>query len=46
VTQAEALPSELMPDVAKVFQAWLIATQHQQHWLNTAIVGILFDGSR
>ena len=43
VTQVQALATELIPDVAKVFQAWLMATQHQRHWLNTAIVGILFD---
>jgi len=43
VTQVEALPTELIPDVAKVFQSWLMATQHQRHWLNTAIVGTLFD---
>ena len=40
---AKSLPTELIPDAIKVFQAWLIATQSHQHPINTEIAGILFD---
>ena len=43
VTEAAELPTELIPDVARVFQAWLIATQNQPLSLNTKIVGLLFE---
>jgi energy-coupling factor transporter ATP-binding protein EcfA2 len=43
VTEANSLPSEIIPDVAKVFQAWLISTQNQFLTLNAGIVGLLFD---
>jgi hypothetical protein len=41
--KSKTLPHELIPDVVKVFQAWLSVTQHHSHWLNSEIVGILFD---
>jgi hypothetical protein len=44
VIEAESLPAELIPDVARVFQAWLIWTQNQNaDALNSKIVGLLFD---
>lgn len=43
VTEVAELPTELIPDVARVFQAWLIATQNQPLSLNSKIVGILFE---
>jgi hypothetical protein len=44
VVEAESLPAELIPDVARVFQAWLIWTQNQNaDALNSKIVGLLFD---
>jgi energy-coupling factor transporter ATP-binding protein EcfA2 len=43
VTEANSLPSQVIPDVAKVFQAWLISTQNQFLTLNAQIVGLLFD---
>jgi energy-coupling factor transporter ATP-binding protein EcfA2 len=43
VTEANSLPSQVIPDVAKVFQAWLISTQNQFVTLNAQIVGLLFD---
>lgn len=42
VAQAESLPTEIIPDVAKAFQAWLISTQHQRLPVNATIVHILF----
>jgi energy-coupling factor transporter ATP-binding protein EcfA2 len=42
VAEAEALPSEVIPDVVKVFQAWLISTQSQFLEINARIVGLLF----
>ncbi len=42
VAQAESLPTELIPDVSKVFQAWLFSTQHQSLPINETIVNILF----
>jgi hypothetical protein len=43
VAEADSLPAALIPDVAKVFQAWLLATQHQPFEINTAIVRLLFE---
>lgn len=43
VTEVNSLPSQVIPDVAKVFQAWLISTQNQFLTLNAGIVGLLFD---
>ena len=43
VTEAAELPTDLIPDVARVFQAWLIATQNQPLGLNSKIVGLLFE---
>lgn len=43
VANAQSLPTALIPDVAKVFQAWLMSTQNQ-HWpVNAVIVGLLFE---
>jgi energy-coupling factor transporter ATP-binding protein EcfA2 len=43
VSAAQSLPTALVPDVAKVFQAWLISTQNQSWPINPMIVQILFD---
>jgi energy-coupling factor transporter ATP-binding protein EcfA2 len=43
VAEVKSLPTELIPDVAKVFQAWLISTQNQPLKINSDIVGILFE---
>jgi hypothetical protein len=43
VSAAPSLPTALVPDVAKVFQAWLISTQNQSWPFNTMVVQILFD---
>jgi hypothetical protein len=43
VSAAQSLPTALVPDVAKVFQAWLISTQNQSWPINPIIVQILFD---
>lgn len=40
---AKSLPAELIPEVVKVFQAWLMTTHGHNHPLNAQIVGILFD---
>lgn len=40
---AKSLPTELIPDVVKIFQAWLMTTHGHNHPLNTQIVGIHFD---
>ncbi len=40
---AKSLPTELIPEVVKLFQAWLMTTHGYNHPLNTQIVGILFD---
>jgi hypothetical protein len=42
VREAESLPPELIPDVSKVFQAWLVSTQSQSITINAEIVGLLF----
>ncbi len=40
----DALPTARIPDVAKVYQAWLISTQHQTyHPFNERVVDCLFD---
>lgn len=43
VTNTGSLPTALIPDVAKVFQAWLISTQHQAYPFNAQIVECLFS---
>jgi hypothetical protein len=43
VANTGALPTARIPDVAKVFQAWLISTQHQSYPFNAQIVECLFD---
>jgi len=43
VAEVKSLPTELIPDVAKVFQAWLISAQNEPLKINSDIVGILFD---
>ncbi len=40
--KSNSLPDELIPDVVKVFQAWLSATQHHGNLINSHIVDILF----
>ncbi|MBR0965683.1 hypothetical protein JQ554_15425 [Bradyrhizobium diazoefficiens] len=40
---AKSLPTELIPEVVKVFQAWLMTTHGHNHPLNAQIVGVLFD---
>lgn len=40
---AKSLPTELIPDAVKVFQAWLMTTHGHNHPINAQIVGILFD---
>jgi len=39
----KSLPTELIPDVVKVFQAWLMTTQGHNYPINAQIVEILFD---
>jgi hypothetical protein len=43
VANAKSLPTALIPDVSKVFQAWLISTQHQSLGFNATIVELLFE---
>lgn len=44
VIEAKSLPGKLIPDVARIFQAWLMWTQSQNAGpLNSQIVPILFD---
>jgi hypothetical protein len=43
VAEVRSLPTPLIPDVSKVFQAWLIATQHQSLPINATIVQVLFE---
>jgi hypothetical protein len=43
VSTAKSLPSALIPDVSKVFQAWLISTQNQSLPLNALVAGLLFE---
>jgi hypothetical protein len=40
---AKSLPTELIPDAVKVFQAWLMTTHGHNYPINAQIVGILFD---
>jgi hypothetical protein len=42
VTNAGSLPTALIPDAAKVFQAWLISTQQPAYPFNGQIVECLF----
>lgn len=44
--RADALPDALIPDLAKLFQAWLIATQAYGGELNALVVGLLFKWLR
>jgi hypothetical protein len=39
---AKSLPTGLIPDAVKVFQAWLIVTHGQNHAINAQMVDILF----
>lgn len=43
LVNSKTLPDELIPDVVKVFQAWLTVTQHHGNWFNSELVGILFE---
>lgn len=43
VAEAPSLPSTLIPDVVKVFQAWLISSQDDNFNINSEIVRILFE---
>lgn len=40
---AETLPTGLIPDAVKIFQAWLMTTHGHNYQLNTRIVEILFE---
>jgi hypothetical protein len=40
---AQSLPTALILDVSKVFQAWLIWTQNQPFPVNAFVVGLLFE---
>ena len=42
LARAEVMPSALIPDLSKLFQSWLIATQAQWAPLNASIVELLF----
>jgi hypothetical protein len=43
VSVGKSLPTALIPDASKVFQAWLIITQHQRLGINGLVVGVLFE---
>jgi hypothetical protein len=43
VSAAESLPTALIPDVSKVFQAWLISAQNRSFAVNASVVGLLFE---
>jgi hypothetical protein len=43
VSAALSLPTAVIPDAAKVFQAWLISTQNQSWPINAMVVQLLFD---
>ena len=43
VIEAKSLPTALIPDISKVFQAWLISTHGQSLRFNPTIVGLLFQ---
>jgi hypothetical protein len=42
LSRADALPDALIPDLAKLFQAWLMTTQAYGGELNALVVGLLF----
>jgi hypothetical protein len=44
VSVAKSLPTALIPDVSKVFRAWLISAQNQSFGVNALVVGLLFEG--
>ncbi|MHB0769839.1 ATP-binding protein [Bradyrhizobium sp. 1.29L] len=43
VAEARSLPTTLIPDLSKVFQAWLMSTQHKSLECNSTIVELLFE---
>ncbi len=43
VARARSLPTAIIPDVSKVFRAWLISTQNQSFPINATIVQLLFE---
>ena len=43
VAVAKSLPTAVIPDISKVFQAWLMSTQNQSVGFNATIVGFLFE---
>lgn len=43
VAEAGSLPNQLIPDVVKVFQAWLIYAQNESFNVNAEIVRLLFE---
>ncbi len=43
VASGDVLPTARIPDVVKVFQAWLISTQHQTYPFSARIVDYLFN---
>jgi energy-coupling factor transporter ATP-binding protein EcfA2 len=43
VTEAKSLPTALIPDITKMFQAWLLSTHSQSLSFNPTIVGLLFE---
>jgi hypothetical protein len=43
VVHARSLPTALIPDMSKVFQAWLISTQNESLPFNATIVELLFE---
>ena len=43
ISEGKSLPTSLIPDVSKVFQAWLISTQNRSFRFNGSIVELLFE---
>jgi hypothetical protein len=43
VANGSSLPTARIPDVVKVFQAWLMTTQHESYPFNPLVVGRLFE---
>jgi len=43
VAEATSLPSKLIPDVVKVFQAWLISSQNDNFKIDSEVVRLLFE---
>ena len=41
--ECKIVPTALIPDISRVFQAWLISTQNQLPPFNAVIVGLLFE---